>query len=323
MAIGLRSGAKIWRRGSADLPQAPFIDLTGLPDFYVVGPPRTGTTWLHNVMQNHVNLPRVVKEPRFFDLRYGRGFNWYRAHFQPLVPGQLMGEMAATYFYSAPARTRIAAATPRAKIICTLRDPVQRLHSLYAIRRAVGSVPANFLEAITRDHELVESNRYLHHLRGWIDAFGRDHVLVLTYEQLVRDPQSYVDAVCNFIGIERIPVLESMKSASNSSVVLNSPTLGRLTWIAVRFSIAARTHGFRRTIALIKKLRLRSWFLSDEKVVTPPLDSEVAETLRRRMLPEIEELERLLNFDLSQWKPGRARPIVEMSGPRTLKGALS
>src|SRR5271170_6528478 len=52
-----------------------------LPSFIVVGPPRTGTTWLHEVLTDHVNLPGPTKETRFFDLHFDRGLNWYLDHF--------------------------------------------------------------------------------------------------------------------------------------------------------------------------------------------------------------------------------------------------
>src|SRR5215467_11453066 len=48
-----------------------------LPSFFIVGPPRTGTSWLHEILQSHTCLPRV-KETRFFDERFDRGVAWYR-----------------------------------------------------------------------------------------------------------------------------------------------------------------------------------------------------------------------------------------------------
>src|SRR5690349_11461994 len=109
------------------------LNLDGLPQFFGIGPPRTATTWLHRVLTGHVNLPRIVKEPRFFDLRFSKGFDWYRGHFEPIDPAMPTGEISPTYFYSVDARHRIAKLLPNAKIICTLREPVARLYSLYRI----------------------------------------------------------------------------------------------------------------------------------------------------------------------------------------------
>jgi len=51
-----------------------------LPEFFVVGPPRTGTSWLYEMLRGQVILPRTTKETRFFDTDFHRGLDWYRAH---------------------------------------------------------------------------------------------------------------------------------------------------------------------------------------------------------------------------------------------------
>ena len=75
-----------------------------LPSFFIVGPPRTGTSWLHEILSGHVALPEPTKETRFFDNHFHRGLEWYVHHFPRLAPGRHVGEVAPTYFASAPAR---------------------------------------------------------------------------------------------------------------------------------------------------------------------------------------------------------------------------
>jgi hypothetical protein len=69
-----------------------------LPDFIVVGPPRTGTTWLDRVLRGHVELPADLKETQFFAWNFGLGINWYAAFFRNCDPLSLAGEIAPTYF---------------------------------------------------------------------------------------------------------------------------------------------------------------------------------------------------------------------------------
>src|SRR5258708_2242245 len=38
-----------------------------LPSFFVIGPPRTGTSWLHEVLSKRASLSYPTKETRFFD----------------------------------------------------------------------------------------------------------------------------------------------------------------------------------------------------------------------------------------------------------------
>ena len=43
-----------------------------LPDFIGIGPARTGTTWLHEKLLEHVDLPRNIKETKYFERNHAR-----------------------------------------------------------------------------------------------------------------------------------------------------------------------------------------------------------------------------------------------------------
>src|ERR1700733_3309125 len=98
-----------------------------LPSFFVIGPPRTGTTWLHSVLGTRTHLPYPTKETRFFDRHFHRGLDWYRAHFPRTGESSPMGEVAPTYFASSEARQRIVETIPGAKAVCIFRNPVERV----------------------------------------------------------------------------------------------------------------------------------------------------------------------------------------------------
>ena len=49
------------------------MDRPSLPSFFVIGPPRTGSSWLHEVLTPHAILPSPSKEMRFFDNHFNRG----------------------------------------------------------------------------------------------------------------------------------------------------------------------------------------------------------------------------------------------------------
>ncbi|MBF6569729.1 MAG: sulfotransferase [Candidatus Binataceae bacterium] len=275
-----------------------------LPEFFAVGPPRTATTWLHEVLTGHVNLPRIVKEPRFFDLRYSKGLAWHRRHFEPIFEGLPIGEISPTYFYSIDAIRRIAQLTPQAKILITLRDPVKRLYSLYKMKVGDGTIRMSFKDAVRRHPEMIESNRYEFYIRKWIGTFGEKQTLVIMQEELLRDAGAYLDKVCRFIGIPPFEVSDAEgRRRSNSADEPCSATVKWLSAIAVRAADSLNTNNFARTMAVVRKLGVRKLFLRDEPVRIPPLDPEFAEQMRREMRPQIESLEVLLNTDLSAWKP--------------------
>ena len=108
-----------------------------MPSFFVIGPPRTGTSWLHEVLNQHTVLPSLSKETRFFDSHFRRGFHWYSSHFRHRCIGQPVGEIAPTYFASPDARERISRLPSAARVICIFRNPVERILSLYRLKVCV------------------------------------------------------------------------------------------------------------------------------------------------------------------------------------------
>jgi len=278
---------------------------SSLPSFFVVGPPRTGTSWLHHRMKVNVSLPVTMKETRFFDRNFARGVEWYRAQFDPTSPHKTAGEIAPTYFYETEARERIAELIPQAKIVCSFRDPVERLYSFYKFKLAFAYFRGSF-EEFLRDAEVMESARYAFHLREWHRIFGRSNVMVLLYQDLKADPQDYIRRICSFIGVST-PVLTAQelgsihgteKMTKPRSYVLTKSALGALRWM--------RIHGIVRAVpeSLRKNPKLRR-FLLGGGLDFPPLNPKTARELRRASENEVSELEALIGQDLSLWKDPR------------------
>jgi hypothetical protein len=69
-------------------------------------------------------------------------------------------------------------------------------------------IDSDFASAVRSDRELMESSHYGHHLEGWL-RIG-DAVLVLFNEELLDNPQRYLDRICEFIGIPRFDYTENV-----------------------------------------------------------------------------------------------------------------
>jgi hypothetical protein len=229
------------------------------PNFFAVGPARTASTWLHNALAPHAHLPLTVKETRFFDLLYRRGWRWYCAQFGSQREEGCFGEVAPTYFHSNLVRMRIKQSVPGALIICTLRDPVERLYSLFRYLRFRGSISWTFEYALTQSEEMIESARYGHYIRAWIEDFGPANVFVTIYDDIERDPQTYVDSICDFISIPRFALLPSLRERVNTSDDLRAPTnypLLRISRGMARIVWALRLDGAFKVARRIKLKRL-------------------------------------------------------------------
>ena len=66
----------------------------------------------------------------------------------------------------------------------TFRNPVDRVLSLYRLKRAYGMFSWSLDEALLRDPELAEWSKYATHLRAWQSEMGSDRVLPTVYDDL-------------------------------------------------------------------------------------------------------------------------------------------
>ena len=108
------------------------------------------------------------------------------------------------YFFHPLAPRRIKTHIPNCRIITTLRDPVDHSFSAYKLVRHFAWARGSFDEVLKSRPNLGSGNRYASHLKTWFDLFGRENVLVTMYDELRAQPQSYLDRVTDFMGVERI-----------------------------------------------------------------------------------------------------------------------
>jgi hypothetical protein len=275
--------------------------LPSLPSFFLIGPPRTGTSWLHEVFSRHALLPISTKETRFFDIHFHRGLKWYRAHFPKSVGHRMMGEVAPTYFASPKARQRIVQMIPTARIVCIFRNPIERVVSLYRVKRAYGMIPWSFEEALVHDPELMESSRYASHLKTWQNAAGNDRVLAMVYDDLRLHPQSFVDSVAEFVGLPRFTLAPSDLHRVHASESMTHPRNYYRTRGATFMADWCKARRLDRAVSAIKNSPLIKLFLGGGPPFTQ-ISPETKLKLYEMFRPEIEELEVLLNRDFSTWK---------------------
>jgi hypothetical protein len=158
-----------------------------LPDFVVIGTMKSGTTSLFSWLgaQPDCTLP-AVKEPAFFsdDAAWAKGVDWYRSLFPE---GGVTGEASVAYT-SADATERAAerlfATVPGAKLVCLVRDPVERLRSHYVHERQRGREQRPFARAVTVDSPYATSSCYGRCLAPWRARAGDGQLLVVRTEDL-------------------------------------------------------------------------------------------------------------------------------------------
>lgn len=275
-----------------------------LPDFLGIGPGRTGTTWLHQALEGHVDLPHGIKETGFFGVRFSKGIDWYAQHFRYASGERKIAEIS-TYFIRPHAPERVKQLLPKCRLICTLRNPVDHAYSVYKLMRCYVWTRVSFEEALARSPNLDETNRYAFHLKRWFDLFGRENVLVTNYDELRASPQAYLDRICDFVGIERIS-LAGRNLRDDVHSFARAPRNRHLAQNARHVLFWLRDHSAYRTTNTLARLGVwRYCFGRGEPF--PALGEELEEKLIARWMPEVVATEELLGWDLSAWKVPRAR----------------
>jgi len=299
-----------------------------IPDFYIVGHPKSGTTALYEMLRRHpqIFMPDL-KEPRWFasDLRerferlgaqaQPRSLEEYAALFEPAGASQVLGEASPSYLRSRAAAAEIARLRPDARIIAVLREPADFLRSMHLemvqnrveeetdLRRAleherVGGGAQG--ETVLRYTDRV---RYVEQLRRYAERFPPEQVLVLIYDDFRAENDATVRQVLRFLGVDDTVAIEAVEA--NPSVRVRSLAIDD----AVRSLYAGSgpvAHTVKRVTALVPaRARSRLFGAVRRKLVyapPPQPDAELMSELRRRFKPEVVALGEYLGRDLvSLW----------------------
>ena len=271
-----------------------------LPNFMYVGPDKAGSSWLHETLVKHPDVYMTpAKDLYFFDRYYERGLDWYAAQFRDAGDQEVVGEVCQDYLFHPDAATRIRETLgPNVHFMVCLRDPVERAWSSYLYMRKHGLGPDSFAEALASCPELLEHGRYATGLERFLAHYPREHVHVALFDDLTRDPQGFLDAVTDFLGVDPMPLSTKDLEARLPAAAARSVTLAhtaRRTADWVREHDGARLVGRVKRSALVHKVLYRP---IDRDEVRPR--TEEVRTVRLALTPEINALEGSLGLPLRE-----------------------
>lgn len=267
-------------------------------DFLGVGPQKTATTWLYQALRSSPEtcFPRGVKETFFWDRHFDKGLGWYWKHFRHCGEGCLHGEIAPTLLESPAAPKRVFEQYPGCRIIVTLRDPAERVFSLYLHHWRKGRIAKGFSEALADHPWLLEGSRYGKHLENWECYFGKERVLVLFQDEIRERPDDSLARVRSFLGIGHL----APEGTHNPVNAASLPRFPRLAGWLTRVADAFRANGLYRPVELAKKAGLKRVYAGGQEVPALPVE------LRRELVQEFEEdiafVEQLTGRSLGAWR---------------------
>jgi hypothetical protein len=302
-----------------------------VPDFFVVGQPKSGTTALYDMLRTHpqVFLPQS-KEPWFFaDELHERtpprpggtpaSLGEYRQLFAEAAPGQRVGEISPLYLWSRTAAERICQVRPDALIIAILREPASLLRSLHLefvqsyvevepdLRRALELEPQRRAGRAIPRHTYwpkallySEHVAYVEQLRRYRERFGAERMLVLIYDEFRADNAAAVREVLRFVGADDATEIAPVQA--NPSVRVRSQRLHELVH-AVSVGRGPVSRALKATLKAVTPRRLRRGALQAAQqnvLYTEPAqpDEQLMAELRHRYAGEVRALSEYLGRDL-------------------------
>ncbi len=216
-----------------------------LPDFYILGAQKSGTTALFDYLTRHPNIPLTIKDIRFFDKYYDKGLDWYRLHFplkilkftsQKINTKQFMiGEATERYLEYPHAPKRIKKITPNAKFLIILRNPIERTYSHYNFNVMRNKENRSFEDAIFHEFERIKNefkkmqmdenyysdeyfryayldrSIYVEKLKKWLEIFPRDQFFIIENEELSQNTSKVYVEVLKFLNLPKFELNEYKK----------------------------------------------------------------------------------------------------------------
>ena len=169
-----------------------------------VGPARTASTWLYRVFADTGLVECAsTKEISFFDEHYDKQLAWYRQQFTNTGRDYWI-DITPQYINSYHYCERIYDNFPNAYIFVGIRDPIDRIRSLFKLfyyntGSMRGDDYTNYLQEELSKQILIGSRVAL------LSRMYRDRFVVIRYEALKRDSVACAKQVLSRCGIVASP----------------------------------------------------------------------------------------------------------------------
>jgi len=304
-----------------------------LPNFFIVGAPRCGTTALSRYISQHKNICLSRPKETHFLFNSPANYPAFQAYLNQYTqqffchcrPHHLaIGEGSVTYIYSDEVLGRILDINPDAKFIAMVRNPIDLLRSYHfrllylmdedcwdfqqAWERQESRARGENLPPLCRDPRLLQYKE-AGKLGKWIERLfaiaGRDRCLILVFDDLKQDPRRTYQQVCQFLEVEddgRTAFLRRQQSQFYRFAWLQR-LLFHPPQTVMNWATNSSSRGVMRQWQQLALLRLHRGLrtLNAVKQDPPNLGPEMKERLQNTFAEDVEHLSALLGRDLTPW----------------------
>ena len=225
-----------------------------VPNLILIGVPRAGTTSLHQWLTDH---PDIVggrrKEAQYLvdvtSSLHDSDFSYHAngvAGYRSLFPnwGQVIIDATPGYLFQTTARQVLASELADCTLLVALRDPVERMRSVYRYyqnNHVVFNRKLSYEDYIdgllcedwdSTGNEFVDDalahGEYVRHLDRWVADCGRSRIRLLRSDDLRENPHAVVTSICSQFGLDPSFYVDYDFSRLNGSYLVASDRLARV-----------------------------------------------------------------------------------------------
>ena len=283
---------------------------------FLLGAPKSGTTWLANVLEQHPGIcisdPKEPNEVATHKGTFGRDVcepDWER--YASCFQGDGVKMDCSVHALACPvAPNRVAEHWPEARFVVCLREPVSRTISHWGMVLDTeedvqnGADWSDFTSA-WRDQRLSCDTLYGDCMRRWLECFPRDRFLLLDSKRMRDEVVIVLAEVVEHFGVEAFDFdLQEVHNANTADDRRPLTFFGRgfrlVASMVPRFLKGPLVSMLQRRGVNIYKMPV----LSKGRMVREIPDTSELGVLTEELQADLELLEALTGFDTSVWRIG-------------------
>lgn len=273
----------------------------GLPDFLVIGAQRSGTTWLYKILKSNrsVKLVSGRKEVHFFDRYFYRGIGWYKQLFPKYFNGA-KGEITPAYLYHNKCAKRIKENLPNIKLICILRNPVERAYSGYKYLVQEKNYQKSFEDSIKQFPDILKRGLYYQQLKRYYNIFRKDQIKIIIYENVIYKPELSINNICDFLRISRNYEKSTINKKYNVSMIPKYPLFYKIAKSIVR---KMYDYEFINIINYFKNMKIKRIFFNEDSINGKgfkPINEKTRKELINYYIRDVKNLEKMIDVNIAK-----------------------
>ena len=258
---------------------------------FIIGGMKCGTSSVHHLLKKHSQVCVTTdKEPSFFTKRFKKGFNWYKNQFQPQPGNDVLIDVSPSYSmrHLFPNATQeMFNYEPNAKIVYLVRDPLARIVSHIHHDMLRGRLTTKEIDKwLQPNADCLVTTKYGFQIQPYLDLYGKENILVLQFEELLKSPQTFQEKLYAFIGLEYV--------ASEVKPFNVSEKRYQIKYYDFVHGIFGKSY--------VSKMYHAFWYFVNNKVEKPNLTDAQLKSVHDLIQADINEFTTTFNLDQSLWK---------------------